>query len=143
MSESRWFRWRVWCVLAIGCSLGVFSCGNCVETPSVASLAPSSAKAGTPGIELVVNGNHFQNNSTINWNGSALTTTFVSGHQLKATISSEDLATPASVAVTVVSPPESQPVTFSSGAASSSATDSMTADCAGGTSQPMNFAVSR
>jgi hypothetical protein len=142
MSESHWFRWRVTCVLAIGGGLGAFSCGNCVETPTVASLAPNSAKAGTSGIELVVNGNHFQQNSTVNWNGSALATTFVSGHQLKATIATEDLATPATVAVTVVSPPAAQPVTFNSGAASSSPTDSMTADCAGGTSQPMNFAVS-
>jgi hypothetical protein len=127
--------------LALACGiLGSFSCGDCVETPSVASMVPSSATVGSPEIVLVVNGDHFERTSTVEWNGSVRATTFVSGHQLQATITAEDLAAPAVVKVTVFSPPHSQPVMFGT-TASGSATDSVKVDCAGGTSNVLNFAI--
>lgn len=125
--------------IAIAC-LGSFSCGDCVETPSISSLAPANAAVGSPGIELVVNGNHFQRNSSVHWNGTARATTFVNGNQLRAALTAEDLAAASVAQVTVFSPPQSQPVTFST-AATSQATSSMTADCVGGTSRVLNFAV--
>lgn len=121
-------------------SLGCLSCGDCVETPSIASITPTSATAGSPSLVLVVNGNHFRRDSTVNWNGTARTTTFVTGHQLNASISAEDLATPALVQVTVFSPPEPKPVTFGA-SGSSTATASTKADCVGGTSKTLSFAV--
>ena len=128
------------CAIAIACCVGGVSCGDCVETPSVSSIAPASAAVGSPGIELVVSGNHFQRNSTVNWNGRARATTFVSGDQLKAAVTAEDLATASLAQVTVLSPPQSQPVTFGTTAASSG-TSSMKADCVGGTSRVLNFVV--
>jgi len=122
------------------CSLGSFSCGDCVETPSISSAAPASAAVGSPGIELVVNGNHFQRDSTVNWNGTVRATTFVDGHQLKAAITAEDLATASVAQVTVFSPPQSQPVTFGTNSTSSGSTP-LKADCAGGTSRVLNFMV--
>jgi len=126
--------------LAMACSLVAFSCGDCVETPSLASIKPTSAIAGSASLKLVVNGNHFEQNSTIVWNNTALLTTFVSGRQLKATVTAEDLATAAEVKVTDFSPPQSQSVTFETNATSSAAS-SVKMDCVGGTSNVLNFAV--
>jgi len=53
---------------------------------------------------LTVNGSNFSSSGTINWNGMAQTTTFVSANQLTATIAASDIATPATVAVTVTNP---------------------------------------
>jgi hypothetical protein len=128
------------CVLAIAFSFSCFSCGDCVQTPSIASVTPTSASVGTTSLVLVVNGYHFQHNSTIEWNDAALPTTFVNDDQLKATVTAEDLATVAEVKVTVLSPPQSQPVMFSTNATSSAAS-SVNVDCAGGTSNVLNFAV--
>ena len=127
-------------ILAIACSLGCFSCGDCVETPSLASITPASATVGSASLILVVSGNHFEQNSTIEWNDTTLLTTFVSGSQLKATVTAEDLATAADVKVTVFSPPQSQPVTFET-IATSSASSSVKVDCAGGASNVLSFAV--
>ena len=127
--------------LALACSLlGCFSCGDCVETPSITSIAPESATAGSPELVLVINGNHFERNSTFEWNGAARVTTFVSGQQLKATVSAADLAMPALVKVTVFSPPHSQPVMLGT-SGPSSATGAVKVDCAGGTSNILNFAI--
>lgn len=140
MSVSRNAIHRCWSILSIACSLSFFSCGDCVETPSIVSITPTSATEGSPALVLVVNGSQFQRNSTLEWNGAARATVFVNGHQLTTTIPAEDLAAPAAVKVTVFSPPQSQPTTFETNA-TSSATSSMKADCAGGTSNALNFAV--
>ncbi|MFZ1006196.1 MAG: hypothetical protein WAN65_05135 [Candidatus Sulfotelmatobacter sp.] len=141
MSVSRKANHGCSCILAVACSLSFFSCGECVETPSIASIAPTSATAGSSALVLVVNGSQFQRNSIVEWNGSARATIFVNGHQLTTAIPTEDLAVPAAVKVTVFSPPQSQPVTFGANA-TSSATSSLKGDCVGGTSNVLNFAVS-
>jgi hypothetical protein len=129
------------CALVIACGLGCLSCGDCVERPSIVSITPTNVAAGTPGLVLAVNGNDFQRNSTIDWNGTARATTFVSSHQLRATIPTSDLAMPATVKVTVFSPPQVQPVTFGTTNSGSSAGASFNANCAGGTSNSHTFAV--
>src|SRR5207302_575023 len=65
------------------------------------SLSPSSATAGGAGFALTVNGSNFSNASTILWNGSARTTTFVSATQLTAAILASDIVTGGSAQVTV------------------------------------------
>ena len=128
--------------LTIAFGLGCVSCGDCVERPSIVSITPTSAVAGAPDLVLIVNGNDFQRNSTIDWNGAARMTTFVNSHQLKTTIPFSDLAMPATVKVTVFSPPQVRTVTFGTTNASSSAVASLNANCAGGTSNAHAFAVS-
>jgi trimeric autotransporter adhesin len=73
-------------------------------TPSVTSLSPSSATAGDPAFTLTVNGSSFVSGATVEWNGSARTTTFVSSTQLTAAIPATDIATAGTVQVTVVNP---------------------------------------
>ena len=49
-------------------------------------LVPDAVAPGGPDFTLTVNGTGFVSNSTVNWNGSPLATTFVNGSQLRATI---------------------------------------------------------
>jgi hypothetical protein len=53
---------------------------------------------------LTVNGTNFDSTSKVNWNGAALTTTFVSSTQLTATVSAARIANPGTASITVVSP---------------------------------------
>jgi hypothetical protein len=72
--------------------------------PTISSLSPASATAGGAQFTLTVNGSNFQSGSTVRWNGSNRTTTFVSSTQLQATILAADIASPGSATVTVVNP---------------------------------------
>jgi hypothetical protein len=51
-----------------------------------------------------VNGGGFVSASKVNWNGSPLTTTFVSGTQLTAAITASDIASAGTASVSVVNP---------------------------------------
>lgn len=68
------------------------------------SLSPSSATVGSPGFAITVNGAGFSSGSVVDWNGTALTTTFVSATQLTAAVPASDIAAVAPVTVTVVNP---------------------------------------
>ena len=72
--------------------------------PSMTDLAPSNMNSGGAAFMLTVNGSNFSSNATINWNGTALTTTHVSANQLMATVPAADIATPATVPVTITNP---------------------------------------
>jgi len=92
-------------VLAIVVAM-VVSCGTCPPAPSITSILPSSASAGGSQFLLTVNGNNFRGDSVVSWNGSFVVTTFVSGHELVATITVRDIAQPGAVPVFVFNPPE-------------------------------------
>jgi hypothetical protein len=72
--------------------------------PTISELAPANTSSGGPAFVLTVNGSDFSAKATINWNGTAQTTTFVSANQLMATIAATDIATPATVPITVTNP---------------------------------------
>ena len=72
--------------------------------PTISSLSPTCAAAGDPQFTLTVNGTNFVSTSIVNWNGAALTTTFVSSTQLTATVSAARIANPGTASITVVSP---------------------------------------
>jgi len=67
-------------------------------------LVPDAVAPGGPDFTLTVNGTGFVSNSTVNWNGSPLATTFVSGSKLTATVPAADTATGSTGWVTVVNP---------------------------------------
>jgi hypothetical protein len=67
-------------------------------------LSPASAVPGGPGFTLTVNGAGFVSSSVVNWNGSALATTFVSGSRVTATVPASNIGTAGTASVTVVSP---------------------------------------
>jgi len=69
--------------------------------PTLTSLSPVSATAGGPAFTLTVNGSNFASGSTMQWDGSARATTFVSDTQLTAGISASDVITAGTVSITV------------------------------------------
>ena len=79
-----------------------FTIGNVV--PVATSLSPASVTAGSPAFELTVSGSGFVSGATVQWNGVARTTTFVSSSALKAAIVAADVATAGTAQVRVVNP---------------------------------------
>ena len=53
---------------------------------------------------LTVNGSEFVSSSVVNWNGTALATTFVTSSELTATVPASDIGAPGTAAVTVTNP---------------------------------------
>ena len=68
---------------------------------TIASLSPNTATAGQAGFTLTVNGTGFVSGAVVQWNSTALTTTFVSTTQLTATVTAGLVATAGSATVTV------------------------------------------
>jgi uncharacterized repeat protein (TIGR03803 family) len=89
---------------------GLGGCGTVfkltVQTPAptINSISPTSAIAGGAGFTLTVNGTNFVSGSTVNFNGKAQATTFVSATQLTAVILASDIATAGTFNVTVTNP---------------------------------------
>ncbi len=69
--------------------------------PVITSLSPSTATAGQAGFTLTVNGSGFVSGAVVQWNSTALTTTFVSATQLTAPVAASLVATAGSATVTV------------------------------------------
>ncbi len=67
-------------------------------------LVPAAVAPGSSGPTLTVNGTGFVVGSVVEWNGVALTTTFVSSSRLTATVPDSMVAAPGTASVTVVSP---------------------------------------
>ena len=72
--------------------------------PTATSLNPGSTLAGGGAFTLGVTGTGFVSSSTVEWNGSARTTTFVSSTSLQAAITAADIASTGTAMVTVLSP---------------------------------------
>lgn len=77
---------------------------NVSPAPTVSSLSPVSATAGGAAFTLTVNGTGFASTSVVNFNSTALTTTFVSGTQLTASVPVSAIATAGTANVTVTTP---------------------------------------
>jgi Right handed beta helix region/Immunoglobulin I-set domain len=72
--------------------------------PSISSLSPSSTTAGGAAFTLTVNGSNFISSSTVEWNGSSLTTTFVSETQLTAAVTATNTAAAGNANIAVTNP---------------------------------------
>src|SRR6266487_905599 len=72
--------------------------------PTISSLNPTCVTPGGPQFTLTVNGTNFVSTSTVNWNGTALTTTFVSSTQLTAAVPASLIATAGTASITVANP---------------------------------------
>jgi len=71
--------------------------------PVLSNISPGTAQAGGAQFTLTVNGSSFTSGaSTVQWNGTALATTFVSSKQLTATVPAANIAAAGSASVTVV-----------------------------------------
>ncbi len=72
--------------------------------PTISSLNPTCVTPGGPQFTLTVNGTNFVSTSTVNWNGTVLTTTFVSSTQLTAAVPASLIATAGTASITVTNP---------------------------------------
>jgi len=72
--------------------------------PTITSIAPSAVSAGGPSFTLTVTGSGFLTNSVVQINASNRPTVYKSTLQLTATILASDIATPATLQVTVFNP---------------------------------------
>ncbi len=105
------------------------------NTPTILSLSPFAVAAGSAAFTLTVRGTNFQSNSVVNWNGTALTTTFVSPTRLTASVPAANVASIGLASITVTNPTQgttSNAVPFIIGQASLTATvSSLTRDGTG------------
>ncbi len=82
--------------------------------PTITSINPASAIVGAAGFTLTVNGTGFLSGAVVNWNSTALATTFGSETQLTASVPASLLAQAGSATIQVVNPnnTQSNPVGF-------------------------------
>jgi hypothetical protein len=71
---------------------------------TISNLSPTAVTAGGPAFTLTVTGSGFVNLSTVEWNGAAVTTSYVSASQLSASIPASLIASQGSTSVTVLNP---------------------------------------
>jgi len=72
--------------------------------PRLRSLAPSSAPQGSSDLQLTLNGSGFTESSVVNWNGTALQTTYGATSVLTALVPASSLANSGVASVTVTNP---------------------------------------
>jgi hypothetical protein len=72
--------------------------------PTVSGLTPTSAIAGSSAFQITVAGSGFVSGSTVEWNGTAVPTNFVSAAQLTALIGANLIATSGTANITVQIP---------------------------------------
>jgi len=72
--------------------------------PVFQSISPTWTNAAGPSFTLIVKGDCFANGSIAQWNGTALTTTYVSETQLKASVPASLIASQGTAKVTVQNP---------------------------------------
>lgn len=115
--------------LACGYSNKAMTPTQAGTVPAIAQLAPASLNHGAPAFVLTVNGSSFSSTGTINWNGTTLTTTFVSANRMMATVPASAVATAGTVPVTVTNPGTAGTGMYGSGGTTAE------------TSSPMNFTI--
>lgn len=98
---------RVLALVAAVLSLAIFPPMASAATnpiPQLDPVAPNAVAPGTIGFTLTVTGTGFVSGSTIIWNGSSLTTTFVSSSKLLALLPTAKVAIASTASINVFSP---------------------------------------
>src|SRR5690348_1046039 len=70
-------------------------------TANVSSISPNQVAAAGPAFKMTVLGSGFSSGSTVQWNGSSRSTTYVSATELLAQINAADIASSGSASITV------------------------------------------
>src|ERR1017187_4158007 len=73
-------------------------------TPSITSITPDSVAAGSSGVTLTLTGANFAPGATLNFNGAALPSVFVSTSKITAMLPAGDLTTGGTFPITVTNP---------------------------------------
>jgi hypothetical protein len=75
-----------------------------IESPSVTSLSPDRVTEGGPAFTLSVLGSGFVSGTTVHWNNSPLSTSFVAATRLEAQVPASLIALAATVRINVINP---------------------------------------
>jgi FG-GAP-like repeat/FG-GAP repeat len=75
-----------------------------VNAPTLAGISPSTGKLGDPATTIAINGQGLVQGALVEWNATALSTTWVSLNQLTAVIPASLLATTGTGTITVIDP---------------------------------------
>jgi hypothetical protein len=91
------------CAAGVACGYGSHSttAPTPASTPTITQLTPPNILANSGPFSLEVDGSNFAANAVVNFNSVAMTTTFVSGSKLMASIPGSAITTKATVPVTV------------------------------------------
>ena len=93
--------------LCLGCGYGSAK-SNTPPTagtmPNISALAPNNVNANSAPFVLTVNGTSFNSNAQVKWNGTAQTTTFVTGNQLTINVPTSMVMTAGTAKITVTNP---------------------------------------
>jgi hypothetical protein len=90
--------------MKLTCCLVILAGANLLAQNVRQPLVPASAKPGSKGFTLTVDGTAFFSGAVVKWNGSPRVTERISGRQLKATIKASDVAKAGTAWVTVANP---------------------------------------
>jgi hypothetical protein len=74
-------------------------------SPILSSIAPVSIAAGSGPTSLLVGGSNFVTSSIVNFNGTALATSYLGPTQLSVVLTPDELVAPGTVSITVNNPP--------------------------------------
>ena len=103
---------RAHLLTALGCAvlLPALACDDSSgpsenPVPGITGIDPQSATAGLAELTLTVEGSDFVSSSTVQWNGTARPTTYVSNTRLTASVDQTALAVPGTKIITVLNPP--------------------------------------
>ncbi len=91
-------------VTGVGSPLGLIGFQRVVAAPAISSVSPGSVSAGGSSFTLTVTGAGFVTGSVVDWNGTALVTTFVSSTVLTASVPASDIASAGTIAITAANP---------------------------------------
>jgi hypothetical protein len=90
--------------LACGYSSNYSNPSGATSAPAISQLNPDSATAGGDAFTLIVTGSNFASKATVNWNGAAQSTAYVSGTQLTVAVPAAMIANSGTVQITVTNP---------------------------------------
>lgn len=76
--------------------------GDRLSAPGISSLSPNAVTAGASTFTMTVNGSNFATDAVVKWNGTNLTTTFVSSTQLTASVPAGNVVAAGTASVTVM-----------------------------------------
>jgi hypothetical protein len=95
--------------IAVGCGGGGGSNGGGGSSqnpaPTLSGVTPNSATAGNAALSLTASGSGFIPSSVIQWNGTALSTTYMSSNSLTAQVPPSNLSSAGTATVAVQNPP--------------------------------------
>jgi IPT/TIG domain len=117
------------CAVAVGCGYGTHSTmpPAAGTTPTIMQLTPNSATAGGPAFNLMITGTNFGSKAVVNFNNTAMMTTWTNSTQVTAAIPQSAIANAGTVQVTVTNPASGGGI-YGGGTAAA-------------TSAPMNFTI--